>query len=44
VVVVVAMGLVVVAPSSPDASPLACLAFPGASLSVLAASVHAYLT
>jgi hypothetical protein len=43
VVEVVAMGLVVVAPYSPDASPHACLAFPGAFLGVLAASEHASL-
>jgi hypothetical protein len=37
------MGLAAVAPSSPDTSPLAYLAFSSASLGIPVASAHAYL-
>jgi hypothetical protein len=43
VVARVAVWLAAVTPSSPNASPLAYLAFLGASLGILAASAHASL-
>jgi hypothetical protein len=42
-VVVVAMELAAIAPSSPGPSPSAYLAFPGTSLGIPVVSAHAYL-